>query len=116
MVGGSIDRTRFLTIVRAIVRRAADGGRGVHIFGEMVNMLWAAGNRAAALELEFRWNELQDMIPFILCCGYRVGDLAGGMAEDLFTAIWTAHGHVLPAESYAGLMGPGERLAAIAHL
>lgn len=40
------------------------------VFGEMVALLWEAGNQAAALSLEGLWNDTLKEIPFRLHCGY----------------------------------------------
>jgi hypothetical protein len=42
----------------------------VRIYGEVVALLWAAGQVNAALELEGLWNDLGREIPFSLFCGY----------------------------------------------
>jgi hypothetical protein len=38
----------------------------------MVNLLWRAGQTAAALRLEGFWNELARLYPFGLFCGYML--------------------------------------------
>ena len=40
------------------------------VFGEMVALLWEAGNQTAALSLEGLWNDILTEIPFRLHCGY----------------------------------------------
>jgi hypothetical protein len=66
---GVPDAERFAGTVGSLVRgHAADGTlRG---FGEMVDVLWAAGNVVGALELERLWSRLQDEVPFTLLCAY----------------------------------------------
>lgn len=66
---GSPDAQRFERTVGSLVRdHAADGPlRG---FGEMVDVLWAAGNAAGAVRLEELWTDLQDDVPFLLLCAY----------------------------------------------
>jgi MEDS: MEthanogen/methylotroph, DcmR Sensory domain len=66
---GLPDAERFAETVGSLVRgHAADGTlRG---FGEMVDLLWAAGNVVGALALERLWTGLQDEVPFSLLCAY----------------------------------------------
>jgi anti-sigma regulatory factor (Ser/Thr protein kinase) len=42
----------------------------IHAFGEMVALLWEAGNIDAAIELESRWNDLHREREFSLYCAY----------------------------------------------
>jgi hypothetical protein len=58
MVDGEPSPGRFTEIVGSIIARAANGRRRVRIFGEMVALLWADGNWAAAIRLEALWNDL----------------------------------------------------------
>src|SRR5258708_7195049 len=52
MVEGSPDPGRFAEVVGSMVVRAARGGHRVRIFGELVALLCAEGNQAAALPLK----------------------------------------------------------------
>lgn len=52
MVAGKPDRDRFMASVGEIVARTAGRAGRILAFGEMVNILWADGNRTAAVELE----------------------------------------------------------------
>jgi hypothetical protein len=70
MVDGHPDETRFGEAVAGTIMRAADGGRRVYAFGEMVNLLWTEGRREAALELEALWNALARKVTFTLLCAY----------------------------------------------
>jgi hypothetical protein len=69
MRDGAPDADLFDRTVGSLVRdHAADGGlRG---FGEMVDVLWAAGNAVGALELERLWSGLQEQVSFTLLCAY----------------------------------------------
>jgi len=40
------------------------------VFGEMVALLWAAGDVTSALRLEELWNEAGELAPFSLLCAY----------------------------------------------
>jgi hypothetical protein len=86
---GAPDADRFARTVGALVREhAADGDlRG---FGEMVDVLWAAGNGVGAIELERLWSDLQDEVPFSLLCAYAEAHVD----DDDRAEIGRAHDHV----------------------
>ncbi len=67
---GRIDHDDFRRVVGGLVRDAGQVGP-VRAYGEMVALLWDAGNVIAAIELEERWNELGREFDFSLLCGYR---------------------------------------------
>ncbi len=69
VTGGRVDRAAFLGSVGVLIRQA--GARGpVAVYGEMVAVLWSAGDVMAAAELEGLWNDLARQTPFSLYCGY----------------------------------------------
>ena len=77
--------------------RAARGGRGLRVFGEMVGLLLARGHAAATVRLEDLWNELRRTHAFRLFCAYpsrssMSGGLAGPIAE-----VCARHSRVIPA-------------------
>jgi hypothetical protein len=86
---GAPDAARFADTVGSLVRdHAADGAlRGL---GEMVDVLWAAGNAVGALELEQLWSDLQDEVPFSLLCAYAEAHVD----DDDRAEISQAHDHV----------------------
>jgi PAS domain S-box-containing protein len=112
------DPERFARVVGRQVVRALKRGRHVRIFGEMVALLWAEGNRAAAVRLEELWNQFQRRAPapFTLFCGYTLADCAGAACAEPFAAICQQHSQVFPGESYAALADPTARLRTIALL
>jgi PAS domain S-box-containing protein len=91
------------------------GGR-VHAFGEMVALLWSAGNREAAIRLEEFWNELGKSYRFALFCAYPIAGFADEEQAIPFNSICTCHSRVIPAESYAAINSPDERHRAISLL
>jgi hypothetical protein len=54
-----------------MLRQAAEAGRPVRVFGEMVSLLWDAGLIDAAIEVEAMWNELGARYPFSLLAATR---------------------------------------------
>lgn len=45
----------------------------IRAYGEMVDVLWKAGETAAAIRLEMLWNQLAQTHSFALLCGYSMG-------------------------------------------
>jgi hypothetical protein len=72
LVDGSVDSALFDRTVGDMVRELVLEGRPVRIYGEMVGILWGAGDVAGAMRLETLWNELRGQVPFALHCGYGV--------------------------------------------
>jgi anti-sigma regulatory factor (Ser/Thr protein kinase) len=70
LVDGRPDEAAFDRVVGTLVRRAASRGRRAVAFGEMVALLWAAGNVNEALELEELWNGCLARELFSLRCAY----------------------------------------------
>lgn len=51
------------------IERASASGREIRVFGEIVALLWEAGEVTAVLELERCWNALGASVEFSLLCG-----------------------------------------------
>src|SRR5712692_5714579 len=103
MAGGMPAPARFEEAIGTMVARAAAGGRPVRAFGEMVALLAAEGNHAAAIRLEALWNGLQGVHTFALLCAYPVNVLGGTAFEAVFGDVCAEHTLVIPAESYTAL-------------
>src|SRR5687768_4544572 len=103
MVDGMPDPQRMFELVDTLMRDAAQGRPGMRAFGEMVALLWAAGNRAAALRLEELWNELQKRHKFTLFCAYPMNGFAADENDDEpgLGHVCRTHSRVIPAESYS---------------
>ena len=115
--GGRLAGSRtFFEVIGGIIPRAAQGNRRVRIFGEMVALLWADGNRDAAIRLEELWNGLQETHPSLLFCAYPMNIIGGATSAVHFSQVCTTHSRVIPAESYMALDGPDNRLRKIAEL
>jgi hypothetical protein len=101
---GRLDPDRFERTAGGMLVDAGVGGRRIRLFGEMVALLWRAGQLAAALELEDRWNELLGRIPVAMLCGYPLSDFdsepTGARFHDVcarHTAVTLdAYAHVRP--------------------
>lgn len=117
LVDGWPDEHRFAEVVGATVARASTAdGLNVRVFGEMVALLWAAGQREAVLRIEQLWDDLAETVPFSLLCGYRLADFSQERDGQNFLRICGAHSHVIPAESYTGLARLDQRSPSITEL
>ncbi len=116
MVGGSPEPSRFEEVAGDLLGRAGRGRRRVRVFGEMVALLWAAGNRDAAIHLEGLWNNLQQRRPFQLFCAYPMTHFGGEAQAGPLGHVCAEHTRVIPAESYTALSRPDERLRAVVEL
>ncbi|MBV9659863.1 MAG: MEDS domain-containing protein [Acidimicrobiales bacterium] len=81
MVDGVPDSGRFASVIGTLIDTG--GGGPVRVYGEMVQLLWEAGNVNAALQLEGLWNDLAADHDFSLYCAYRSDtvSIAGGDRE-----------------------------------
>lgn len=76
IVDGRPDPGRFHASVGGLIgRTAADGA--IRVYGEMVAILWDAGNVMGAIELEALWNDQAGRQPFSLYCAYPMQAMAG---------------------------------------
>jgi PAS domain S-box-containing protein len=114
MVDGWPDPLHFADVVGHIIRQAAQNGQRVRIFGEMVAMLWAEGNRLAAVHLEELWNDLRDKTPpFVLFCAYPMRDFAGEAYGVPFAEICQQHSQIIPGGDFPLFSTPKEHLREI---
>ena len=94
--GGRVDRDAFFEVIGGVVRSAAASGRPVRAYGEMVALLWEAGDVTAAIDLETHWNELATEVPFALYCAYRSESVSGHEHADALAAVCHLHSAVVP--------------------
>jgi hypothetical protein len=98
VVGGRPHPGRFRDVVGALVAAAGGAGRTVYVYGEMVNVLWEAGQVNAAIAVESLWNDLGQRQPFSLWCAYPANEIAAagvgrGVAD--FDEVCRKHSAVL---------------------
>jgi hypothetical protein len=70
MRGAGPDPARFRAAVEGILDAAGD--RHVRVYGEMVALLWTAGDVMSTIALEDLWNEIVSERGFSLFCGYPI--------------------------------------------
>jgi hypothetical protein len=95
MVDGMPDPGRFRRAMVRFIEQACRGRRDcvIRAYGEMVDVLWKAGQTVAATRLETLWNDLAQSHAFSLLCGYAMGNFYKDSAQK---EICDLHTHVLP--------------------
>ena len=96
MVNGKPDEALFKTSVGQMIARARGRGRKLRAFGEMVGVLWAEGNKDAALRLEHLWSRLVGEQKFPLFCAYSRAQLGAANIESDIQTICAAHSRIVP--------------------
>ena len=71
----------------------ARGSRRVRVYGEMVALLWAAGDTDAAIALEGLWNELAETHEFALLCAYPMSAFKNAAGAAAFEQVCGTHTH-----------------------
>lgn len=113
MVNSAPDPVLFKETIGPVFTALEKDGKAISAFGEMVALLWADGNGAAAIRLEELWNELAASYTFSLFCAYPIGGFHGQTDGQPFTHICDKHTRVIPAESYTAEPEVDERLRSI---
>ena len=119
MVDGMPDREAFRRLVDGSLHAAKGRSRSgrARVFGEMVDLLWRAGNAPGALGLEELWNEIGNERTCSRLCAYQMSNFRGGQLDTgSFEAICHSHSKVLPTESYLSLRDFDSRLREISVL
>ena len=112
---GGPDETLFMDIVGSRVRSMSERSRTPFIFGEMVALLWQAGDSAAAIRLERFWNGLKKTVGFNLLCAYPI-ELFDAAQSQGFAHVCEEHDSVQlvqPIEEGAALGQDGLRAIAL---
>jgi|HubBroStandDraft_6_1064221.scaffolds.fasta_scaffold81757_2 anti-sigma regulatory factor (Ser/Thr protein kinase) len=92
---GQIDHHAFHQTIGGLVRKAAELGRGVRAYGEMVALLWDAGDVLAAIELETLWNDLARELSFSLLCSYPMSSVSGSEHAEALHRVCELHSSVV---------------------
>jgi hypothetical protein len=103
---GEVDGDGFDEVVGGLVRSAAATGRPVRAYGEMVALLWEAGDVLAAIELETLWNELGRELAFSLFCSYPAAAVAGSEHTQALQHVCHLHASVLSPSADEHASGP----------
>jgi hypothetical protein len=107
MVDGMPDAAAFKAVAGEViqaVQAACPAERAeVRAWGEMVNLLWHQGNRAAAQRLEALWNEVIDAHGIRLLCSYAVDNLAPETHADALAHVCAGHSQLIPEPDFDAL-------------
>lgn len=98
MVGGMPDEEKAYAVISAIFEQMARRYESVRAYGEMVDILWQAGNKQAAAELETIWNALIKRHAFSLLCAYRVDNLDPAAYNGDIECLCASHTHFIPSQ------------------
>jgi DcmR-like sensory protein len=100
MRSGVPDAELFATVVGEILEgvQARAVHTGSRAYGEMVGLLWKAGEYSAAVRLEELWNELLKANDISLFCGYPIDIFSREFQADKVDALLCAHTHLLPLD------------------
>ena len=95
---GEPDADQFETLVTAALQnaRGARPFRNVRVYGEMVGLLWTAGQRASARRLEGFWNRLLVSQRFDLYCAYPIDVFSEEFQLGGIDGILCGHTHLVP--------------------
>jgi len=111
MPGGQPDWSRFEsafgTVAREIQTRVYPNQ--LRAYGEMVGLLWKAGQYAAAIRLEGFWNKLLKSTHFQLFCAYPIDVFGAEFQMSALDALLSAHTHLLPTGASGDLENAIER-------
>lgn len=100
MVGGMPDWARFHALIGSAMNEArARADAPIRAYGEMVDVLWRAGQARAAIRLEELWNDLGRMQSFTLLCAYVMGNFYKESHGQDFQRVCGAHSHVIPSDA-----------------
>ena len=97
-------RERCFEVIGSVIDRLHEShvGRSVRAYGEMVDLLWRAGERSAAFALETYWNELARSRKFALLCAYVMASFYKAADLESLGAICGAHSEAHAPEGLAG--------------
>lgn len=94
MIDQMPDEDLFGAFVGELMHRAAADNRRVRAFGEMVALLWARGDAAATVRLEFLWNRICQNGSFSLLCAYPKAGFTEDPAKSM-ASICAAHSRIV---------------------
>lgn len=103
------DAEAFTVALGGVVPRLLASGRPLRVFGEVVALLWHAGNVGAAIELERLWTDLCTRHPFGLYCAYPANSLVcTNYGADAVRQVCECHSMVIGAEAPIAALGGAE--------
>lgn len=116
MVNGAPDPETFHAVIGDTMIEMTSKFPAVKVYGEMVNILWSAGNIYATIALEKLWSELVVSKKFSLLCAYSMESMCEDKQGIAFSELCQCHTHVMPAEGIIELPTSNEQLQKITSL
>ena len=111
------DARQFRAALKPLLEAPFAGpARRLRAFGEMVDVLWRAGNPRAAIRLEELWVELVREQQIVLLCAYAAANFREPGDVSGFADVCGTHTHVMPTEGYSQLANSEQRLREISVL
>jgi hypothetical protein len=100
MVDGEPQQDLFESVIGEALAgvRSRAGHNGVRAYGEMVGLLWRAGQREAAIRLEEYWNRLLESSNISLFCGYPIDVFAEEFHGTTIDPVLCSHTHLIPID------------------
>lgn len=95
LIAGRLDPAAFEQVIGHLIQPAAETGKQVRVYGEIVALLWDTSHVNAAIELEAQWNELGRKYPFALFCGYPVRSVTAKGHDGAFAEICQLHTEII---------------------
>lgn len=98
MIHDRPDPDLFHTYMGTILDQVGKGRKRsvIRAYGEMVDVVWKAGNPSAAISLEILWNALASKYAFSLLCGYSMGQFY--KQPDLYRQVCEQHTKVITSD------------------
>jgi hypothetical protein len=115
MIDGAPHPGLFQEVVGSVIAGAAQGGRLVKVYGEMVALLWADGDVTATIALEDLWNDIAAEHHFALLCAYPLRSF-DDTTRAAFKRICRQHSAAIPAASVAPADDAAEQRRTVARL
>ena len=111
MVNGQPDWQRFERTLGALIQqvRPHPDHTGLRAYGEMVGVLWEAGQFSAAVRLEQFWNRRLSADSFHLFCAYPIDLFGKDFHSAALDPLLCAHTHLLPAARNRDLVSAIDR-------
>ncbi|MEW6056265.1 MAG: PAS domain S-box protein [Bdellovibrionota bacterium] len=116
MTGDRPDPKKFRGKIGGLFEKISSQYPRIYAYGEMVGLLWNAGNAEATIVLENLWNNLAVTHSFKLFCGYPLKSFGNGEHERWFSEVCGTHSHVFPSEQFLKIENKDDQLRAVALL
>jgi hypothetical protein len=101
MLDGEPDQARFESVIGDALSgvRSRAVHTGIRAYGEMVGLLWMAGEFAAAIRLEELWNKLLKASDVCLFCSYPIDVFSPEFQAHSVDALMCSHTHLVTSDN-----------------